>query len=169
MPPEVVNVKLAGLGGQGVITAADLLAQAAFLAGYDVKQSELHGMSQRGGSVSSDVRFGTRVASPMIPQGASDFLVVLSPDQVENNLPALRPGGTLIGPGDVDAALLPNKRALNLALLGRLSARLDIPETAWTEAIQARFPPERAAANLEAFRTGRSGAGTAPSPQEARP
>ncbi len=168
-PPEVVNVRLAGLGGQGVITAADLLAQAAFRAGYDVKQSELHGMSQRGGSVSSDVRFGARVASPMIPQGRVGILVVISADQIENTRPGLRPGGTLIEPGEIDPKLLPNPRTLNLALLGRLSTHLGIPEPAWTEAIQARFPPERAALNLEAFRLGRTGTRPAPSSQEARP
>ena len=62
----------AGIGGQGVILASDLLTVAAFRSGYDVKKSELHGMSQRGGSVSSDVRFGTKVWSPMVPRGEAD-------------------------------------------------------------------------------------------------
>jgi len=59
-----MNVVVAGLGGQGVLKASDILADVAFSAGLDVKKSELHGMSQRGGSVSSDVRFGERVFSP---------------------------------------------------------------------------------------------------------
>ena len=79
----VTNVVLAGLGGQGVIKASDVLSEAAFAAGYDVKKSELHGMSQRGGSVCSDVRFGPTVLSPMVPPGQADFLVVLAPDQVQ--------------------------------------------------------------------------------------
>ena len=61
MTLDTVNVVFAGIGGQGVILASDLLTAAAFRSGFDVKKSELHGMSQRGGSVSSDVRFGTKV------------------------------------------------------------------------------------------------------------
>ena len=69
MSTQVVNVVVAGLGGQGVVKASDILADAAFRTGLDVKKSEIHGMSQRGGSVASDVRFGPRVHSPMIPYG----------------------------------------------------------------------------------------------------
>ena len=89
-PGKIINVVIAGLGGQGVITASDILADAAFRAGRDVKKSELHGMSQRGGSVTSEVRFGTQVFSPMIPRGEADFLVVLAGDQIEPNRHALR-------------------------------------------------------------------------------
>ncbi|NLF08624.1 MAG: hypothetical protein GX594_11700, partial [Pirellulaceae bacterium] len=88
--PSPLSVVIAGLGGQGVLKASDILADAAFLSGYDVKKSEIHGMSQRGGSVASDVRFGGQVHSPMIPSGEADLLVVLAEDQVENNRPRLR-------------------------------------------------------------------------------
>jgi indolepyruvate ferredoxin oxidoreductase beta subunit len=77
MSSKPTNVVIAGLGGQGVLKASDILADVAFSAGLDVKKSELHGMSQRGGSVSSDVRFGERVFSPMVPEGEADFLLVL--------------------------------------------------------------------------------------------
>jgi indolepyruvate ferredoxin oxidoreductase beta subunit len=70
----VTNVVVAGLGGQGVIKASDILADVAFRAGLDVKKAEVHGMSQRGGSVSTDVRFGAKVLSPMVPGGEADFL-----------------------------------------------------------------------------------------------
>ena len=93
-----MNVVIAGLGGQGVIKASDILADAAFRAGLDVKKAEIHGMSQRGGSVTSDVRFGPEVHTPMIPRGEADFLVVLAPTQVENNRHQLRAGGVLIPP-----------------------------------------------------------------------
>jgi len=66
---EVTNIVIAGLGGQGVLKASDIVAEVVFRAGFDVKKSEIHGMSQRGGSVSSDVRFGERVYSPMVPLG----------------------------------------------------------------------------------------------------
>jgi len=64
---KVTNVVVAGLGGQGVLRGSDVLADTAVRAGHDVKKSEIKGMSQRGGSVSSDVRFGERVFSPMVP------------------------------------------------------------------------------------------------------
>ena len=60
---KITNVVIAGLGGQGVLKASDIVADVAFGAGLDVKKSEVHGMSQRGGSVSSDVRFGEHVFS----------------------------------------------------------------------------------------------------------
>ena len=78
-----INVLFAGIGGQGIIRASDMLTEAAFRMGYDVKKSELHGMSQRGGSVSSDVRFGKKVLSPMIPEHEADYLVAVSSDQIE--------------------------------------------------------------------------------------
>jgi indolepyruvate ferredoxin oxidoreductase beta subunit len=72
-----------------VIKASDILADAAFSTGIDVKKSEIHGMSQRDGSVSSDVRFGERVFSPMVAEGEADFLVVIAADQIEVNRAAL--------------------------------------------------------------------------------
>src|ERR1035437_9037553 len=110
------NVVIAGLGGQGVIKASDILADVAFSAGLDVKKSELHGMSQRGGSVSSDVRFGERVFSPMVPEGEADFLIVIAPDQIPVNAAALAAGGVLIEPSLIDESSLPNKKSINVAL-----------------------------------------------------
>ncbi|HSD20862.1 MAG TPA: 2-oxoacid:acceptor oxidoreductase family protein, partial [Anaeromyxobacter sp.] len=92
---NVVNVVFAGLGGQGVIKASDILADAAFRAGRDVKKAEVHGMSQRGGSVTSDVRFGREVLSPMVPRGEADFLVVLSASEIPVTRPLLGERGVL--------------------------------------------------------------------------
>ncbi|MBO6167425.1 MAG: indolepyruvate oxidoreductase subunit beta [Kiritimatiellae bacterium] len=72
---KTVNVSLVGVGGQGTLLTSDLLAKTAARAGYDVKKSEIHGMAQRGGSVISQVRFGAKVASPIIQEGTSDILV----------------------------------------------------------------------------------------------
>ena len=80
---KTTNITVSGLGGQGVLKVTDILAEVLFRAGYDVKKSEVHGMSQRGGSVSSEVRYGEEVASPMVPEGESDFLIVLEPTQIE--------------------------------------------------------------------------------------
>jgi indolepyruvate ferredoxin oxidoreductase beta subunit len=156
MSNKVTNVIIAGLGGQGVLKASDILADAAFRAGLDVKKSELHGMSQRGGSVSSDVRFGRQVLSPMVPAGAADFLVVFAPDQVEVNRPSLRAGGALIEPGQIDENALPSRKSLNIALLGLLSAVLGIDERHWLEAIKAGLPEKLHEMNLQSFVYGRS-------------
>ena len=72
---KTFNVSLVGVGGQGILLTADLLAKTAAVAGMDVTKSEIHGMAQRGGSVISQVRFGTDVASPIIQEGKSDILV----------------------------------------------------------------------------------------------
>ncbi len=72
---KTMNVSLVGVGGQGILLTSDILAKTAALAGLDVKKSEIHGMAQRGGSVISQVRFGDKVYSPIIPDGASDLLV----------------------------------------------------------------------------------------------
>jgi indolepyruvate ferredoxin oxidoreductase beta subunit len=152
---EVTNVVFAGLGGQGVIKASDIFADAVFRAGHDVKKAEIHGMSQRGGSVSSDVRFGAEVLSPMVPRGEADFLVVLAPSEVEVNRSVLRPGGLLVAPDAVDEAKLANKRSLNVALLGVLAAHLELPEAHWLAAIRAALPERLHEVNEKAFRLGR--------------
>ena len=157
---KTVNVILAGLGGQGVIKASDVLSEAAFRAGFEVKKSEIHGMSQRGGSVTSDVRFGPQVLSPMVPPGEADFLVVLAPDQIEVNRGQLRAGGVLIAPDLIDPAKLSNRKSFNIALLGALSRHLEISEENWRAAIHAVLPEKLHAANEQAFAEGRHAAAT---------
>jgi indolepyruvate ferredoxin oxidoreductase, beta subunit len=156
MLPQVTNVIVAGLGGQGVLLASDILAEAAFAAGQDVKKAEVHGMSQRGGSVTSDVRFGPEVLSPMVPTGEADFLVVLAEDQVDVHRGLLRPGGLLLTPAAVDSASLPHRRSLNVAILGTLSRHLPFDPAAWHEAIRKHLKPELAEVNIEAFQLGRN-------------
>jgi indolepyruvate ferredoxin oxidoreductase beta subunit len=150
------NVVIAGLGGQGVLKASDILADVVFSSGLDIKKSEVHGMSQRGGSVCSDVRFGERVFSPMVPEGEADFLLVIAPDQVEVNRAALRhQGGVLIEPAQIDEARLSNKKSINVALLGVLSRHLPFPLEAWTAALERNLPAKLHEANLRSFAIGR--------------
>ncbi len=156
--PKPVSIIIAGLGGQGVLLASDILAEAVSLTGYDVKKSEVHGMSQRGGSVASDIRFGAKVFSPMVPPAEADFLVVLADDQVENNRPRLRAGGVLISPADINVEALPNRRSANVAQLGALSKHLEIDPAIWTEAIRRNMKPELYEVNRQAFEIGRNGA-----------
>ena len=75
----VTNILVAGIGGQGVMTAAEILSQTALSLGYDVKKTEVAGMAQRGGVVTSHVRFGDKVLSPAIPHGEADILVGFEP------------------------------------------------------------------------------------------
>ncbi len=156
MKADVTNIVIGGLGGQGVLKASDILADAAVRAGYDVKKSELHGMSQRGGSVSSDVRFGECVLSPMVPAGEADFLVILSSDQVEPNRHVLREGGVLLVPEQVEVDKLANRKSLNVALLGLLSRHLPIGLEHWQAALRAHLAEKLHEANLQAFGLGRS-------------
>ncbi len=159
MASNVVNVVVAGIGGQGVLKASDILADAAFQTGADVKKSEIHGMSQRGGSVTSDVRYGEAVASPMIPEGEADVLVVLEPTQVEVARPRLREGGVLLEPSLLEGRTLPHVRSLNVAMLGALSTHLDLPAEAWRAALRANLPAKVHEVNDAAFALGREAAG----------
>ncbi|MGD0212662.1 MAG: indolepyruvate oxidoreductase subunit beta [Terriglobales bacterium] len=151
---RVTNVVIAGLGGQGVLRASDILADVAFAAGLDVKKSEVHGMSQRGGSVASDVRFGEHVYSPMVPEGEADYLVVVSSDQVPVNRHILKSSGTLIEPGQFNLEHLRNKKSVNVALLGALSRHLEFSGDVWMEALRRNFPEKLLQPNIDAFHLG---------------
>jgi indolepyruvate ferredoxin oxidoreductase beta subunit len=152
---KVTNIVVAGLGGQGVLKGTDILADVALRAGYDVKKSEIKGMSQRGGSVTGEVRYGKHVFSPMVPAGEADFLLVFEPTQVEPHRYMLRPSGVLITPDDVPADQLPNKKTLNVALLGALSAHLPMTEAQWLDALSAGFAETFFEGNRKAFLIGR--------------
>jgi indolepyruvate ferredoxin oxidoreductase beta subunit len=152
---QVTNIVVAGLGGQGVLKATDVLAAVALRAGYDVKKSEIKGMSQRGGSVTGDVRFGTEVLSPMVPPGEADFLVVLEPTQVDAHRYLLRPGGILLSPEMIDLDKLANKKGLNVAMLGALSVHLPMPESDWHKVLAEQFQQKFHESNLQAFTVGR--------------
>ncbi len=72
---KVTNIIICGVGGQGILLASDILCTAAFLEGFDVKKSEIHGMAQRGGSVITHIRFGAKVYSPLVEVGKADFIL----------------------------------------------------------------------------------------------
>jgi indolepyruvate ferredoxin oxidoreductase beta subunit len=154
----VINIVFAGLGGQGVLKASDITADVAFSTGLDVKKSELHGMSQRGGSVTSDIRYGDHIFSPMVPPGEADYLVVLAPDQVEVNIAQLKEGGKLIEPSMVDENKLSNKKSANVALLGILSKYLQFSDEDWLTAIKNNLPEKLYDVNVEAFQVGKNAA-----------
>ncbi|MDY0190929.1 MAG: indolepyruvate oxidoreductase subunit beta [Desulfuromonas sp.] len=93
---KVTNILLAGVGGQGILLASEVLAEVLMLAGYDVKKNDVHGMSQRGGSVTSHVRFGEKVYSPIIPEGEADILFGFEVLETYRYLPFLRAGGKVV-------------------------------------------------------------------------
>lgn len=93
---EVKSVLIVGVGGQGTLLASRLLGNAMLRAGYDVKVSEVHGMSQRGGSVVTYVRYGKEVASPIIEEGGADYILAFEQLEAARFLPWLKPDGTMI-------------------------------------------------------------------------
>jgi indolepyruvate ferredoxin oxidoreductase beta subunit len=92
----VTTVMLVGVGGQGTILAGDVLAKVAAASGLDVKLSEVHGMSQRGGSVDTQVRFGDTVFSPVADAGGVDHLVAFEMIEAARALHYLKPDGRLV-------------------------------------------------------------------------
>ena len=93
---STVNIILSGVGGQGTILAAKLLAQAAMNRGETVKTAETIGMAQRGGSVVSHVRIGERIQSPLIPLAHADLIIGFEPAEAIRCLPYLRENGIVI-------------------------------------------------------------------------
>ncbi|TEU13947.1 MAG: indolepyruvate oxidoreductase subunit beta [Anaerolineales bacterium] len=93
---ETTNVILAGVGGQGVILASELLALAAVRVGHDTKQTEVHGIAQRGGSVHSHVRFGGTVYSPLIKPGEADVLIATEKLEALRFAHYVREGGVIV-------------------------------------------------------------------------
>ncbi|MBK1665912.1 indolepyruvate oxidoreductase [Rhodospirillum rubrum] len=93
---SVTNILLCGIGGQGVLTAAELLAQAAVAEGHDVKKTEVAGMAQRGGVVTSHLRFGPRVLAPAIPPGETDLLIGFEVAEALRWCGELRAGGRAV-------------------------------------------------------------------------
>lgn len=93
---SVTTVLLCGVGGQGTILAADLLARTALAAGLEVKISEIHGMAQRGGSVTTTVRFGQQVESMIADLGDCDFVISFETTEALRNLPFVKQNGTML-------------------------------------------------------------------------
>jgi len=96
MDTSITNILLVGVGGQGILLASEILSETFMLAGFDVKKSEIHGMSQRGGSVVSHVRYGKQVFSPIVPEGEGDILFGFELMETSRYLSLLKPGGTVV-------------------------------------------------------------------------
>ncbi|AKA71899.1 indolepyruvate oxidoreductase subunit beta [Clostridium scatologenes] len=93
---SVKSILFVGVGGQGTILASKILTEGLLKNGYDVKMSEVHGMAQRGGSVTTQVRFGEKVYSPLIEKGTADVIVAFEKSEAARWLPYLKKDGYLV-------------------------------------------------------------------------
>ncbi|MDR1389302.1 MAG: indolepyruvate oxidoreductase subunit beta [Treponema sp.] len=120
---------LAGVGGQGVLSVAAIMAHAAVNAGFTVRQSEVHGMAQRGGAVLSHLRISdthTRIACDLVPRGAADLIVSMEPLESLRYLPWLSPEGALVTASEpfVNIPDYPETDRIRAAVLGLPRSRL---------------------------------------------
>lgn len=147
------NITFGGIGGQGIIKASELLGWAAMYDGYQVKKSEVHGMSQRGGSVESHVRFGKNLYSPLLGPGQADFLLCFHPDEHARLAHFLRDGGTdlleYLKPAE---EMVDNPRHVNVVIMGILSQFLPISEKSWQKALKTVFPDKIYKENATVFK-----------------
>ncbi len=180
----MTNIIIVGVGGQGILLTSKILGYLALEQGLETKVSEVHGMSQRGGSVITHVRIGDSVHSPLIDEGQADFVLSfewLEALRAENylkqdgvmiaNTRRISPMPVLMGAAKypdtaptrgrliaLDAMALAEKagspRAVNIVLLGVLSRFIRWPEETWELAIRACVPPKTLDVNLSAFRMG---------------
>lgn len=154
---KTLRILIVGVGGQGVILCSNVLAAAAVKAGADVKKSEVHGMAQRGGSVTTHVVMGDKIASPLVEEGRADMVLALNNDEIERVKHYLAPHGVAIPVPDDLPGKLKNPRTINIAMLGLLSRHMDLPEEIWHEAIKERVKEKFIPLNIEAFAIGRQG------------
>ena len=147
------NITFGGIGGQGTIKASELVGWAAMYDGYHVKKSEVHGMSQRGGSVESHVRFGKKIFSPLVAPGQADFLLCFQGDEHYRLKPFLKKDGIdLMGYLKPALDMIENPRHLNTALVGVLAAYLPISNASWQKALNMVFKPSILDGNKRVFR-----------------
>lgn len=182
---EIFNVLMVGVGGQGIVLASDIFTEAAMLAGYDAKKSEIHGMSQRGGPVFSHVRFGDKVNSPVIPAGEAQVIYGLErmellrwADHAAADATAvylvndMLPAGVSAYPEGLDEQIASkfarvvriDKKMLrgkvspkmqNTVLLGATSVLTPLPADAFIEPLKTLTPKGTAEVNVDAFMLGR--------------
>jgi indolepyruvate ferredoxin oxidoreductase beta subunit len=156
MARENFNILFVGIGGQGVLKASEITGLAGMFSGYKVKKSEVHGMSQRGGSVESHLRIGEKIYSPLIPKGVVDFLVGFDTTEAKRVKSYLKKDGIDLSKKlDLVLKNLKNYRSLNICFLGILSCYLPIKEKDWLRAIRVGIKKEYLKLNLDAFYLGR--------------
>ncbi|HPN88370.1 MAG TPA: 2-oxoacid:acceptor oxidoreductase family protein [Candidatus Omnitrophota bacterium] len=138
---NVTSIVLYGIGGQGNVKASEVCGLAALLSGYHVKKTEVHGMSQRGGSVESYIRFGKKVFSPLPADGTVDILICLHEEEYPRLIHQLKKDGIDLFPylAKAKEAVGEQKLFLNTFMLGVLSAFLPIKTEHWLNALNQTF------------------------------
>ena len=167
---------LVGVGGQGTLLASRILGNVLLSQGYDVKVSEVHGMSQRGGSVVTYIKFGEKVYSPVIEKGQADIIVSFEALEAARWVSFLKKGGKLVMntqeiepmPVITGAAQYPanialslaeqagTSRAVNVVLMGVISHILDFGDKVWNDALEQCVPAKVLEVNKKAFGLGRN-------------
>ncbi|RPI86701.1 MAG: indolepyruvate oxidoreductase subunit beta [Planctomycetaceae bacterium] len=184
-----LTILIAGLGGQGVVLAGDLLIDAALRAGFDVKKSEIHGLSRRFGSVSCQVRIGRDLHSPLRGHGGVDLLTAFEGYEALKQLPFLKSDGRALvnrmwrkpgalspadenPPPSIDDQRLEwfdgtdvthqaeCPRSLNFYMLGVLSIQLPIAEPVWEQTLDSLRSNASSESNRQMFFAGRGAAAT---------
>jgi indolepyruvate ferredoxin oxidoreductase beta subunit len=188
-----INIVIVGVGGQGTLVAGKLFGAVAMKLGLDVKVSEIHGMSQRGGSVVTFARIGEKVFSPVVEKGSADFIIAFEelealrcagflaeggrlivnrknvvpvtvkigkgayPDGIPAKLKAAAGDKAEVVPVDAEGIALDlgNIRAVNMVMIGVLSAFTSIDAGIWESAVDEVFPEKLQALNRMAFHKGR--------------
>ncbi|MCL2390442.1 MAG: indolepyruvate oxidoreductase subunit beta [Endomicrobia bacterium] len=152
MENKTTNILFCGTGGQGVLTASEIAALAAMYDGHHTKKSEVHGMAQRGGSVESHVRFGGKIASPLIEAGQADFLVPFYKDEHDRLISYLsKDGKDLIADLEAAHSACENKKFVNTYMLGRLSKYLNLSKESWLKALEVGFKGRFVEENRKVF------------------
>ena len=179
---SVKSIMIVGVGGQGTLLSSRLLGKVLCDSGFDVKVSEVHGMSQRGGSVVTYVKYGEKVYSPVIELSEADMIISFEQLEAARWLPYLKKDGVVITNTQkidpmpvitgneieksgvklraIDALDLANKagtpKAVNLVLMGVCAKHTDIERSVWENAIKAVVPEKFLDINLKAFDLGYS-------------
>ena len=159
---DTKNIMIVGVGGQGTLLASKMLGFVLLQQGYDVKVSEVHGMSQRGGNVVTYVRYGKKVYSPVIDKGEADVIISfekLEAAYPENLIEKMQAAGAKVDAKDFlsIAQEAGSAKAVNIALMGRLSTYFpEISDEQWQDAIEKIVPPKFLDLNKKAFEAGRN-------------
>ena len=170
------NIMIVGVGGQGTLLTSRILGGLAIAGGYDVKLSEVHGMAQRGGSVVTFVRYGDKVAEPIVEEGQADVIIAFERLEALRYAHFLKKDGALIindwridpMPVVIGAAQYPeniietlgeekkigNPRVFNLIVLGVAAQHMDFTKEQWYEVIEKTVPPKTIEINKKAFDVG---------------
>jgi indolepyruvate ferredoxin oxidoreductase beta subunit len=154
---ETINILFCGTGGQGILTASEIVGRAAMFDGYHAKKSEVHGMAQRGGSVESHLRLGKEVFSPIIEKGAADFLVPFHKGEHDRMITLLKKDGKDLLTEFLEAdKLITDKKYLNTYMLGVLSRYLTLSEESWLKAMTEVFKGKNTDKNFDVFKRARA-------------